>query len=287
VSGAEPLTAPPWTGVALCADDFGVDEAVNDAIVELAQARRLSATSVLVDASRAQSGAAALKALPMDIGLHLNFTEAVGELAASEVMPLKQLIVKAHSGLLDRRWVQQGVDRQLDRFEEIFDRAPDYLDGHLHIHQLPVIRDVLLKALRVRYPDAVIWIRDTRALPGIERSGPRVDRFKTWVVGHLGMARLAREATTLGFGLNRGFAGVYDFTGNNPPFMAMMGAWLARCGPGALIMTHPSHTELPGDPIGRARVQEYEALASDDFAQLLEHHSLSVVRLSQMGWSLP
>jgi len=287
VSGAEPLTAPSWIGVAICADDFGVDQAVNDAIVELAQARRLSATSVLVDASHAEPGAAALEALPLDIGLHLNFTEAVGTLAGSEVMPLKQLIVKAHSGLLDRRWVERGVDRQLDRFEEIFKRAPDYVDGHLHIHQLPVVREVLLKALRVRYPDAVIWIRDTRALPGIEQSGPWADRFKTWVVGHLGMARLAREASTLGFGLNRGFAGVYDFTGSHPPFMAMMDTWLALCGPGALIMTHPSRVELPSDPIGRARVQEYEALASEAFAQLLDRHGLSVARLSQMGSSLP
>ena len=287
MSGAGPLTAPSWIGVAICADDFGVDQAVNDAIVELAQARRLSATSVLVDASHAELGAAALEALPLDIGLHLNFTEAVGTLAGSEVMPLKHLIVKAHSGLLDRGWVQQGVDRQLDRFEDIFKRAPDYVDGHLHIHQLPVIRDVLLQALKRRYPRTAVWIRDTRALPGVDRGCPWADRFKTWVVGHLGMARLAREAGSLGFGLNRGFAGVYDFTGKHPPFMAMMDTWLALCGPGALIMTHPSREELPGDPIGRARVQEYEALASEAFAQRLDHHGLSVVRLSQMGSSLP
>ena len=287
VSGAEPLTAASWIGVAICADDFGVDEAVNDAIVELAKAHRLSATSVLVDAARARFDGAALKDLPLDIGLHLNFTELLGDLVRSDVMALKRLIITAHMGLLDRRWVQRGVDRQLDRFEGIFNRAPDYVDGHLHIHQLPVIRDVLLQALARRYPDTPIWIRDTRALPGIERGWPLGDRFKTWVVGHLGMARLARKASALGFGLNRGFAGVYDFTGRHPDFMDMMDSWLALCGRGALIMTHPSRSQLPGDPIGKARVQEYEGLASDAFSQLLERHGLSVTRLSQMTSSLP
>ena len=287
MSGAEPSTVPPRIGVAICADDFGVDEAVNDAIVELAKARRLSATSVLVDATRAQPDGPALKELPLDIGLHLNFTEVVGDLRCSDVMALKRLILVTHSGLLDRRWVERTVDRQLDRFEEIFNRAPDYVDGHLHIHQLPVIGNALLHALARRYPNDSIWIRDTRALPGVERGWPWADRFKTWAVGHLGMARLAREASALGFGLNRGFAGVYDFTGHHPDFMDMMDSWLALCKSGSLIMTHPSRSQLPGDPIGKARVQEYEALTSDAFSQLLQRHGLSVERLSQMASSLP
>jgi|AntAceMinimDraft_13_1070369.scaffolds.fasta_scaffold22832_2 predicted glycoside hydrolase/deacetylase ChbG (UPF0249 family) len=280
-SGNEPRA------IAICADDYGVDDAVNEAIVDLAIRGRLTATSVLVDGASLEQAADVLSALPLDIGLHLNFTDAIGDLSTKQVMPLWTLILRAHARLLDKSWVRAGVERQLDRFETLFGRGPDYVDGHLHIHQLPIIRDVLVETFAQRYNRGPLWIRDTRLPPAMYTQGPWVSRVKTWVIGHLGMATLAEQVKRHGWASNRGFAGVYDFTRPHPPFFEMFQSWCAHCDSGALIMTHPSTRALPGDPIGQARVAEYQALTSDALGDYLVAQQIRVGRLSQLLSTLP
>lgn len=273
--------------IAICADDYGVDAAVNDAIVDLAKKGRLSATSVLVDGAALGQAKQALSPLPLDLGLHLNFTDAIGDLHTKDVMPLPKLILRAHARSLDKQWVRSGVERQLDRFEALFGRGPDYVDGHLHIHQLPIIREALIEALEHRGGGGSLWMRDTRPPPSMQAHGPRLSRIKAWVIAHLGMATLAKRAERHGILSNRGFAGVYDFTRAHPPFFDMFRDWCGHCESGALIMTHPSTHALPGDPIGQARVAEYGVLISDELGHYLASQRLKVGRLSQLLSNLP
>jgi predicted glycoside hydrolase/deacetylase ChbG (UPF0249 family) len=271
--------------VIICADDYGVDSNVDAAIVELARANRLTATSVLVDADISTDSIAELESVDIDVGLHLNFTEALGSVAQEKVMSLSQLIVRAHMGLLSRSWVRSNIERQLNRFEGLFDRLPDYVDGHLHIHQLPMIREELVDLLtRYQLPSG-FWVRDTRA--GSMADGTWSDRFKSWVIGHLGMARLAHRVQQAQLATNQGFFGVYDFTRGHRPFMQMMDSWLSHADPGALVMTHPSRQPLNDDPIGQARVAEYEGLGSEAFLNLLQARGVRLARASQTLSSLP
>lgn len=271
--------------VIICADDYGVDPNVDLAIVELARQARLSATSVLVDADISEGSVSALESIDIDIGLHLNFTEVFGQLSPQSVMPLSKLIMRAHARLLPRSWVRANIERQLGRFEALFGRLPDYVDGHLHVHQLPVIRDELIEALTRRQLPSGFWVRDTRA--GAMPGWPWSERFKSWVIGHLGMPRLASLVERAQLSRNHGFFGVYDFTRAHRPFMQMLDDWLSQAGEGALIMTHPARQVVANDPIGQARVAEYEGLASDDFLKLLQSRHARLVRASQALSSLP
>ena len=271
--------------IAICADDYGVDINVDRAIVDLARIGRLTATSVLVDAQISPESISALRSLDIDVGLHLNFTERLSDLPADRVMPLSRLILRTHARLVSRQWVRENINRQLDRFEALMGRSPDYIDGHLHVHQLPIIRDELLDALSERQLPASFWLRDTRA--GHLSGSPLAEQFKSWVVGHLGMTALAKGAKRLAISANRGFFGVYDFTQPHRPFMQMMNVWLGNAASGALVMTHPSREALAGDPIGQARVNEYTALGSDAFGALLEQKGVKLVRLPQALSSLP
>lgn len=271
--------------VAICADDYGVNVQVDRAIVDLANKHRLTASSVLVDAKIGQDSIDAVKPLDIDLGLHLNFTEALGDLSASSVMPLPKLILQAHARMLSRDWVRASVERQLDRFESLFGRSPAYVDGHLHIHQLPIIRDELLRALGKRRLPEGFWLRDTRA--GDLSGSPWSERFKSWVVGHLGMGTLSAHALRQRMFVNHGFFGVYDFTSEHRPFMDMMSGWLSHARAGALVMVHPSREALLGDPVGHARVMEYRGLRSDEFARLLDEEGVALTRPSQVLSSLP
>lgn len=183
--------------------------------------------------------------------------------------------------------MRAGIERQFDRFEGLFGRAPDHVDGHLHVHQLPIIREVLVDALNRRYRGQKIWLRDTRSPIGMTPSGSWSDRFKPWLIGHLGMADLAKQARANGWQTNQGFVGVYGFTREHLAYEDMPKRWCAHCTTGSLIMTHPAKQTLSSDPIGQSRVEEFQVLGSEAFGQYLSNENIRIARLSQVFSTLP
>jgi len=258
--------------IVVCADDFGMNDAANRAIIRLIEAGRLNATSCLVDGPKFVEGMAVLRDTRAQTGLHLNFTDNLGQRGVR--MGLRALIAAAYSGRLDRRAVHDQVVRQLDRFESVTGRAPHYVDGHLHIHQLPVIRDALLQEMARRYRSGQRpWLRSTRVRTA---QLPLPLRFKARVIQALGAGPFRREAQRLGFDTNTRFLGVYGFSGGAVGYQACMQAWLAAAETGDLIMCHP---ELGDQGDGHTDVQrnaEFQVLSSEWFAECLSHFRLVV-----------
>ena len=218
----------------------------------------------------------------------MNLTERVGHLTDAYVEPaLGRLIVSCYTRRVRRSWVEQSVKRQFDRFLTIFGRLPDYVDGHQHVHQLPVVRDVLLSHMRDLYgSDAAHarvrpWVRSTRACRGLQSTGVR-QWFKAKVIESLGALATERDIRTAGFATNNGFAGVYDFTRPAMPYGLMMQRWLDACQPGSLIMSHPSGALLANDPVGQARLTERDVLDSQDFERWLQERGLFIGRGTQL-----
>lgn len=265
--------------IAICADDFGIEPGVDEAIVELCQQKRLSATSCLTMAPYFAEHAVMLSGLDADLGLHVNFTESLG--SQGLFLPLPKLIVQAYLHQLPKEQVLKQIELQLDVFEYHLGRAPDFVDGHLHVHQLPVIREALLRVLSERYPDNMPWLRNTR--PGSLSNGlPWMQRLKANVIGALGARSLSRSAQQIGARINRDFFGAYDFSRNHPPYAAMLDAWLQQASYGSLIMAHPAKYVSEQDAFGRDRIEEYRVLGSEVFAALLEQHGLEIRRLSAL-----
>lgn len=261
----------------VCADDFGIESGVDAAIVALAQAQRLSATGCLVTSARFPQAASALFELPIDIGLHLNFTEFLG--IPGFYKPLGTLIALSYARRLPRAEVRRQIETQLDVFEQHLKRAPDFVDGHLHVHQLPVIRDELLAALTRRYAGHLPWLRDTKPTV-LSPALPFMQRFKAHVIGALGARALVRQAKASGARVNHGLMGAYDFSRPHPPYLTMLGEWLKHANTGSVLMAHPAQFASPSLAFGSDRVQEYRVLSGDSFTQLLNLHRLRVSRLS-------
>ena len=81
--------------IAICADDFGMATGIDEAILELSRLGRLSAVSCLTSGPALRHHSAALAQLPVDIGLHLNFTES---LAADQYhLPLARLLAACYT----------------------------------------------------------------------------------------------------------------------------------------------------------------------------------------------
>jgi predicted glycoside hydrolase/deacetylase ChbG (UPF0249 family) len=277
---------PIKTGIVACADDFGLNAQVDAAIIDLVSRHRLSAVGALVDGPHIRLRATELGRLNTDVGLHLNFTEVWSDVPpASWVKPWRDLVLHSYLGLLSANQVNLAFEHQLDQFEAIFKRPPDFIDGHLHVHQLPGIRAPLLRVLKRRYTGSLPWLRDTRPNAGVSRNMPLWQRFKAQVIGFLGASSLISEAKKLDFISNQGFVGAYDFSRPHPPFEDMLRLWLPTLKTGGLLMMHPSQAVLSNDPMGPSRVQEYALLASSKWPELLAQNHCELVRLSQIKFS--
>ena len=273
--GAVPTLIP----IVFCADDFGLEAGVDQAIVALAQLGRISATGCLVQAPNFAQSAKVLQGLPIDLGLHLNLTEPLGQTGLC--LPLGQLLLRSYSGLLAKQVVAEQIERQLDLFEKHVGKAPDFIDGHLHVHQFPVVRELLLQAVLRRYAHQLPWIRDTRAAP-LSAQLPFMQRFKAQLIGALGAASLIRQAKQLGMQSNRGFAGAYDFDRPHPAYETMLNAWLEQAASHMLFMVHPATQASSALAFGVDRIEEYRVLSSDAFAARLQQRGLKVTRLSML-----
>ena len=267
----------PATPIVICADDFGLEAGVDQAIVALAEQARISATGCLVQAPGFALAAQALKNLPIDLGLHLNLTEPLGQKGLC--LPLPQLLFRAYARTLSKQAIAEQIETQLDLFELHLGRSPDFIDGHLHVHQFPMIRELLIQIVQRRYAQHLPWLRDTRpsALSG---HLPYMQRLKAWLIGALGAKSLARLAQRAGIQSNQAFAGAYDFDRPHPAYETMLCAWLEQADSNLLLMVHPAKHASLGLAFGQDRIEEFRVLSSERFGALLVQYNLQITRLS-------
>ncbi|HWI82010.1 ChbG/HpnK family deacetylase [Ramlibacter sp.] len=270
-------TAPLPRSIALCVDDFGLHPGVNEAALRLAALGRATAVSCMTGAPAWQGGAAALRPLApqqLDVGLHLDLTQHPVDRALQRSLPSWWARSAAH--LVGRERLRRELDAQLDRFEAAMGQPPAHVDGHQHVHQFPVIRDVLLRTLEARYPPPLRpWLRSTRPPAGA--------MGKPWLLQRLGGAAFERLARAHGFACNRRLLGVYGFGGTAPGYQALLSQWLDAARDGDLLMCHAGLGSPEGDPIAAARRREYEVLAGDAFAALLARLHVQLVPLSRLA----
>jgi len=248
----------------ICADDFGLHAAVNQAVLELGSLGRLNATSCLVDAPAFATDAPALKTIPLQTGLHLNFTERfAGDCSDTQLtLPLATLIRRAWLRRLDARQVRTTLARQFDRFEDLMQRAPDFVDGHQHVHQFPQIREALIEQLQQRYPDRpALWLRSTRCHARLPTAMTFKHHAKALFIEGLGTHAFKRKIAGR-WRMSRALAGVYDFQGGEAAYARLLTHWLAHVQAGDVLMCHPASHIMSADPLGAQRLAEYRVLAS-------------------------
>ena len=251
----------------LCADDYGLSTGIDAAIARLVRAGRLVAFSCLSNgpAWRADAAQAAALRGPALAGLHINLTEGRPLSPAlarhwPQLPSLPRLLVDAHLGRLPLAALADELAAQWDAFAQAAGVAPDFIDGHQHVHHLPGVRGLLLDWLQ-RHP---VPVRSTARL-----AGPG-DTFKRRVIEFSGGRALGRALAARGLPHNRLLLGAYDFHADYRPLMQ---AWLAQVpATGALLFCHPGLSGGPAsaglaDAIAPARLAEFTYLASDAFSQ--------------------
>lgn len=213
----------------LCADDYALSVEIDAGILQLLRQQRLGAVSCLAAAPRWEEAAAALAAFAgrVDLGLHLNFTQPF---PGQPAWHLPGLILRAGLHCLPVADLERDIERQIGRFEAVLGRLPDYLDGHQHAHQLPQVREAMLRQIARHWPGRKPWVR---------LSWPRQWRgFKAALVGALGAGQLRWRLRESGLLCNPDFAGVYSLS-PAADYRRLMQGWLAGLAPGGVVMCHP------------------------------------------------
>jgi chitin disaccharide deacetylase len=246
----------------LCADDFGLAPGISAGIAALAARSRLSAVSCIVNSPHWRGGALMQRQWPASVsrGLHLNLSEGAPLSAVLRavwpVLPaLPRLLALAPLRRLPRAAIRAEIEAQLDAFGEATGRAPDFVDGHQHVHHLPGVRESLLDIVGALQPRPAV--RSTARL-----LGPGAG-FKGRVIEATGGRALGAMLERAGFVHNQVLLGAYDFQAAD--YRALMQRWLAALpASGALLFCHPGEA-VPGDAIGAARQRELAYFASAGF----------------------
>ncbi len=265
--------------ITLCADDFGIHPSVSEAIITLAQQQRIQASSALVTSKYCQQDAKDITRLnnAIDIGLHLNFTEGSGLSPAfkNSLPGLASMLVRSHCRWLSHSLLMVEIRAQLDRFEDLFGMTPDFIDGHQHVHHLPIVRDALIAVLAERHYEK-LWIRSVTPMFSYSTT------VKSKMIEWSGAAALKRLIEMAGFETNHGFAGVYSLS-KQAYFEKLMSAWLSAIPDRGLIMCHPALATNSDAAIDHkeARHQEYLYLTSNQFLSALQSTGATLTKYSQ------
>lgn len=264
-----------WKRIVMCGDDFGMNASIDAGVMKLAALGRLSAVSCLSQGATFAVHGPDLLAFDVDVGLHLNLTQALGNFQQSSFIPLPTLISRAYSGQLDDVWLDVHLTRQFDAFEAVMGRAPDYVDGHQHVHQLPGVLPRLLRLLRHRYGSQTPWLRHTA--PGMQNGIPLRQSAQACLVGALGANAIKRVSDRYGWRTNRRLLGVYDRRGGARHYSRLLQRWLSNARDGDLVMCHPA---MPGSGDGAAsqRVAEYDVLAHPELGDWMRRNGIWVAR---------
>jgi chitin disaccharide deacetylase len=278
----------------LCADDYALSPGVSRGILETLRAGRSTATSVLVTGPSWPLGARALRecnsqagSAKADVGLHLNLTlgSPLGPMPAfapcGRFPELAKVVKTALSGNLPAAEIGEEITRQIDKFREHFGAAPDFVDGHHHVHVLPQVSAQLFIALEKKGLSAKVWLRNpsdrwTRIL-----RRKLADFKKACGIAWLGKG-FAEEAGARGFLTNDGFAGFSAFdTGGD--YAADFARYLRAPGRRHLIMCHPGYCDdelMAADSATLSRERELRFFLSSAFTEIVRRRGATLVRLS-------
>ena len=277
--------------IKLCADDYGMNKPVNEAILSLVKTGRLNAVSCMSTmtmlAPYADELLEAVFTTPhrVDIGLHLTFTEyepltELPSLVENDKFPeIGKLIIKSHLRQIKIEEIKREITAQFKKFEEIFGCKPDFVDGHQHAHILPIIRDALFEVAKEHLPQNG-WMRLChQPISSILKTGISLPRS-------LIISTLSRPMKNLlqkhNIKSNDLFLGINDF---NPQdyYRAQMQAWLKLAydfNGETLIMCHPGmkpeSNSMIHDPIASRRPDELNYLTSDEFMEDLADNNITL-----------
>lgn len=132
--------------ILLRADDLGYSKGVNYGIKRCVDKKTIRTVGLIVNLNDSQHGFDLIKDADLCLGLHVNITYGKPLADPKQVPSLLQpsgvfRSSKAYPCMIDYEEVYKEVEKQYERFLEITQRMPDYIEGHA------ILDETFLKAI--------------------------------------------------------------------------------------------------------------------------------------------
>jgi predicted glycoside hydrolase/deacetylase ChbG (UPF0249 family) len=196
--------------------------------------------------------------------------------------PLRHVLRRALARELPVAELNAEIDQQIAAFMEAFGRTPDFIDGHHHVHLLPVVRDLVVEKVAALSARSPMYLRSCLE-PIWVVLGRRVAVSRTLAVTMLARS-LARRAQRANISTNDSFRGINNFN-TGARFGAEFRRFLQGSGRRPLIMCHPGHPDrelAARDRVVDQRAFELAYLLSDSFLTDLTTSRTRVARFGAM-----
>lgn len=234
----------------IVADGYGLSPGVNQAIRTLLGEGKVRGTGCMTVFADWRDEASLL--LPVidrcggAIGLHLTLTNFLPLSGVQPMCSFRRRLTQSFMGGVDKGKLQRELDAQLNAFIDVIGRVPDYIDGHQHIHFLPVVREWLVarRDLLISPRGNSPWLRGE---PDARLATSLAQRAKISLV-----QRMARgfntEMQAAGYAIKGPLTGFYE-RGKPNGFADALRYFRSHAPRDAVVMCHPGHS----DAILRAR----------------------------------
>jgi len=188
---ATSLDAAPTRRLIVHADDFGELPEITTGICHAIEAGVVTSTSIMANMPGTEDALRRVPALAerASFGVHLNLCEGRALTHAPSLTdesgqfhPKRALFARALMRQLARREVEAEVTAQIARIHDAGVRV-SHVDGHKHLHQLPLVRDVVAEVLP-RF--AIERVRVTRLgrFSDVDKPATLVREALAWQSGH-------------------------------------------------------------------------------------------------------
>lgn len=257
--------------ITLCADDYGQNSAISQAIIDLLKQKKLSATSCMTNMTQWLTHAAWLAPYKdqADLGIHLNLTEGSPistefKQAYGDSFPsLTTLLRKCFLRQMNSEIIYAELQAQLEQFTAGVGHLPHFIDGHQHIHHFPIIREALFKLYETRLRGADCYIRHVDD-PYVWRRIFDGAYIKRLIIQLSGAHAFKQQLIALNIPHNSSFSGIYDFY-HQKDFATLFPKFLKESKQGGIIMCHPGLSTANNANEIPSRLNEYRYFNSQKF----------------------
>lgn len=270
--------------LSICADDFGITQKVNKAIINLIEGKRITEVSCMVLAQDFKNDAKELAKYKdkIGIGIHLTLTDfkpitKISSLIKKDkLLGIKNLLVKSIFRNYSKDEIFNEINFQLNEFEKIMGFKPNFVDGHHHVQQLPMIRNILIQILKKRYPNDLPWVRNTyeNFFKILRRNVSILKAISLSVAG----SKLKKLNKTNLIRTNDGFSGVYNFS-EKARYDYLFESFISFIKDNHLLMVHPGISDeilSKIDSVTTSRDKEYNFLLSENFLKILRDKNIKL-----------
>lgn len=288
------------------ADDFGLTQSVNQAIVEGHRRGIISSATLLANGAAFDSAVSLARSCPqLGVGVHLNLTEGFPVSALASVPgPVNhnghfrrspvQLVRAISAGMVSLDDIAWELQAQIEKVRAAGIEIT-HLDGHKHVHMWPAVFDVVVRlALECGIPAVRCAVARPRFPADLIRANPRAWSkiiLQSAIAGVLAVPSVAARRKLRRAGL----AAVDRFIG-----IAETGFLNAAClkrilrnlpGGASELMCHPGYADEQlrntGTRLMQQREVELDALTRPDVRALLGELRIELISYRQLEDSGP